>query len=520
MFKKIAIALTLAGVSCAAATKDGGTITLTVDPSRTHATISRHIFGHFAEHLGNGIYGGVWVGPDSDIPNTRGIRNDVVEALKNIKAPNIRWPGGCYADEYHWRNGIGPRGDRRATVNANWGAVLEPNTFGTHEFLDFTEQVGADAYISANVGSGTVKEASDWLEYMTATLPTALAKERIANGREEPFQVPYWGIGNESWGCGGSMTADDYLALLKRYARFNRNLDPEQTMQTVAVGPEEHKPEYTETIMSAWADKVWSWDIQGLSLHQYTVAGGWPPSKVSTGFGEDDYAEVLAEALTIEETLEIHEKIMDKYDPERKVALIVDEWGAWYAKLPGSKDGFLIQQNSQRDALLAALSLNIFARHSDRVRMANIAQMVNVLQALIMTDGEKMVLTPTYHVFHMYVPFHDATRVWVDYKAGTYRHGGNKLPRIDAIAAEDKEGVIWLAVSNVDPNREATIAVDVKGIEEKTVEARTLAAPGIASVNTFDKPQTVAPRRLSAAIESDRASLTLEPASVTVVSIR
>jgi alpha-N-arabinofuranosidase len=518
MLKKLAIALTMSGLTYAAAADD--TTKLTIDPSETRAPISRHIFDHFAEHLGNGIYGGVWVGPESDIPNTRGIRNDVVEALKEIKAPNIRWPGGCYADEYHWRNGIGPRDERRATVNANWGNVLEPNTFGTHEFMDLIEQVGAEAYISANVGSGTVKEASDWLEYMTATLPTALAEERIANGREEPFEVPYWGIGNESWGCGGSMSAEYYLSLLKRYARFNRNLDPDQSMQTIAVGPEEHKPEYTETIMSAWADKIWSWDIQGISLHQYTVAGGWPPSKPSVGFGEDAYAQVLAEALTIEETLEIHEEIMDKYDPEKKIALIVDEWGAWYAKLPDTKEGFLIQQNSQRDALLAALSLNIFARHSDRVRMANIAQMVNVLQALIMTDEEKMVLTPTYHVFDLYVPFHDATRVEVDYKAGAYKHGKNKLPRLDAIAAQDKEGVTWLAVSNVDPDEQATIAVDVEGMKAKTVEGRTLSAPGVAAVNTFDEPDTVTPTDVTGRIKDGKAVLTLQPASVTVVSIQ
>lgn len=363
------------------------------------------------------------MGPDSSIPNTRGIRNDVVAALRAIKVPNVRWPGGCFADEYHWRSGIGPTDTRRVTVNTNWGGVIEPNTFGSHEFFDFVEQIGAEAYLSVNVGSGIVQEAADWLEYLTATHPTTLAKERIGNGRSAPFQVKYIGLGNENWGCGGAMSADYYVDLMKVFARFTRNYDPSQKSLKIAVGPDGAKTEYTEAVMKAWSERDWSWSIDGLSLHNYTV-NGWPPSKPATGFNEVDYARFLEETLSMDTLIRTHSEIMDRYDPEKEVALVVDEWGAWLAPTEGTDPGFLIQQNSVRDAILAALNINIFARHADRVRMANIAQMINVLQAMILTDKEKMLLTPTYHVFHMYVPFQDATFVPVSFDKGSYKVDG------------------------------------------------------------------------------------------------
>jgi len=384
-------------------------VQLSVEVSRAGPKIDRNIFGQFAEHLGHGVYEGLWVGPDSTIPNTRGIRNDVVAALKALKVPNLRWPGGCFADEYHWRNGIGAQ--RVITLNPNWGGVTEQNTFGTHEFMDLLDQIGAAAYLSINVGSGTPREAAEWLEYLTAAQPTTLAEERAANGHREPYGVGYLGIGNESWACGGNMTADYYLSQLKIYSRFVRNFNPaqqdKQQMRKIAVGPggsERQWTDWTEAIMKAYQNREWSWDINGLSMHSYTI-GHWPPSFASVGFGETEYGQILKYTLEMEELVSKHSAIMDKYDPQKKVALIVDEWGAWYAPLPGTNPGFLVQQNSLRDAILAALNLNIFARHADRVRMANIAQMINVLQAMIMTDKESMVLTPTYYVFRMYVPF-------------------------------------------------------------------------------------------------------------------
>jgi alpha-N-arabinofuranosidase len=520
--RRLGAALVAAAAIAPAAAAD--TVALSVDASKTGPRIDRQIFGQFAEHLGTGIYGGVWVGRESKIPNTRGIRNDVVAALKALQVPNVRWPGGCFADEYHWRKGIGP--DRAVTLNPNWGGVTEPNTFGTHEFLDFVEQIGAEAFVSVNVGSGTPQEAAEWLEYLTAAQPTTLAKERAANGRPSPYRIAFLGIGNESWDCGGNMTPEHYLGQLKAYSRFVRNFNPAQQqdphrMRRIAVGPGGDGPrwtEWTDTVMKAWQGRSWSWDMEGLSLHHYTVVK-WPPSYQSVGFGEGEYAEILKATLEMDGIIARHSAIMDKYDPEKKIALVVDEWGAWYAPLPGSKEGFLAQQNSLRDGVLAALNLNIFARHADRVRMANIAQMVNVLQAMILTDGEKMVLTPSYHVFRMYVPFQDATVVPVRFEAGTYTHGDVTLPRVDAIAARDKSGKLWLAVANLDPNRPVTIEANLAGVGARSAAGETLTAPRVDSVNTFETPNVVAPKPIAAKVQGGAVALTLEPRSVTVVSV-
>jgi alpha-N-arabinofuranosidase len=499
------------------------TVAVAIDASKPGAKIDRNIFGQFAEHLGTGIYEGVWVGPGSPIPNTRGIRNDVVAALKAIKVPNVRWPGGCFADEYHWRKGIGP--SRPATLNPNWGGVIEPNSFGTHEFLDFIGQIGSEAYLSVNLGSGTPQEAAEWLEYLTTDQPTALAKERAANGHPAPYKIAYLGLGNESWDCGGNMTPEYYLRQMTIYSRFVRNFNPAQRdarrMLKIAVGPGGGEPrwtEWTEVIMKAWQGRQWSWDLDGLSLHNYTVVR-WPPAYASVGFGEKEYGEILKSTLEMDGLIRKHSAIMDRYDPQKKIALVVDEWGAWYAKLPGSQEGFLAQQNSLRDAVLAALNLNIFARHADRVRMANIAQMVNVLQAMILTDKEKMVLTPTYHVFKMYVPFQDATSVPVAFDAGTYTHGDVTLPRVDAIAARDTAGKVWMAVTNLDPNRPVTVAATLAGVTARAAAGQTLSAPRVDSVNTFAAPNTVAPKPVAAAVQGGTVTLTVEPKSVTVISL-
>ena len=489
--------------------------------------MDRHLFGQFAEHLGKGICEGVWVGPDSAIPNTRGIRNDVVAALKAIKVPNVRWPGGCFADEYHWRKGIGPPGSRPVTLNPNWGGVTEPNTFGTHEFLDFIDQIGAEAFLSVNVGSGTPAEAADWLEYLTTAQPTALAKERAANGRQAPYKIAILGIGNENWDCGGNMSAEYYLSQLRVYSRFVRNFNPAQQttdrMLKIAVGPGGGVPRFaawTETIMKSWKGRQWSWDhMDGLSLHNYTVVR-FPASYKSVGFGEKEYAEILQATLNMDRLIKQHGAIMDKYDPEKKVALAVDEWGAWYAQLPGTTPGFLAQQNSVRDAIIVALNINIFARHADRVRMANIAQMVNVLQAMILTDGAKMVLTPTYHAFKMYVPFQDATVVPVSFEAGRYTHGTITLPRVDAIAARDASGTVWLSLTNVDPATPAEIATTLTGMTPRSASGETLTASAVDSVNTFDAPNTVVPKPIAVKVDGNRLSVTLPPKSVTVIGVR
>lgn len=482
--------------------------------------INRHIFGQFAEHLGFGIYGGVWVGPDSDIPNTRGIRKDVVEALKALKVPNVRWPGGCYADKYHWRDGIGAPEERRSRINVSWGGAPEPNTFGTHEFFDFIEQIGSEAFISANVGSGTVQESADWLEYLTAT-GSSLAAERARNGHPEPYNVAFWGIGNEVWGCGGPFTPEEYITELKKFATFSTNYNSNVNTQFVAVGPDSYDKfsfDFTEPIMKAWANKTWTWNIHGLSLHNYT-RGGWPPVIPATGFNELQYASVIEETIRMDQFIAKNRAIMDKYDPESKVSILVDEWGTWYAPSEGTNPAFLQQQNSIRDAIVAALNFNIFARNAERVHGANIAQMINVLQAMIFTEGNKMVLTPTYHAFRMYVPFQDAVRLPVTFNSGSYQVEGIKLPRLDAIAALGKDENIYVAITNIHPVKTASVVLSFDGYSIVSVSGETLYASSIDAVNTFEKPENVSPKGIDANVTGSKASVTLQPQSLTVLSL-
>ena len=491
-------------------------VQIAVNIHENGSKIDRHIFGQFAEHLGKGIYEGIWVGPGSSIPNTRGIRNDVVAALRALHVPVVRWPGGCFADEYHWRKGIGDAVKRPATLNPNWGGVIEPNSFGTHEFFDFAQQIDADAYLSINVGSGSPQEASEWLEYLTADKASSLALERQANGRAAPFKVPFLGIGNESWGCGGTMTPEYYLSQLKIYSRYARNYDGRQKMQRIAVGPDSADSSYLEAVMQAWQKKGWSWDMEGVSLHSYTV-GKWPPTYKATGFDEADYASLIRDTLRMEELVRQHSATMDRYDPQKKVSLVVDEWGSWLAPTPGSPVGFLEQQNSQRDAIIAALNINIFARHADRVRMANIAQMINVLQAMILTDHERMVLTPTYHIFKMYVPFQDATFVPVEMKRENFQVGDISLPRLDAVAARSTSGQLWLAITNVDPARPARVELTDPAI--KSAVGTILTSPRSDSVNTFENATVVSPKPMTGQLSDHKVTLALPPHSVAVVAL-
>jgi alpha-L-arabinofuranosidase len=497
-------------------------ITVAVEAAAPGPVIDRNIFGQFAEHLGHGIYDGIWVGPASPIPNVRGIRSDVVAALQALHVPNVRWPGGCYGDEYHWRDGVGRA--RRARVNASWGMAIEPNSFGTHEFMDFTGQIGADPYVSVNVGSGTVQEAADWFEYMTVDKPTALAQERAANGHPAPYKVGIIGLGNENWGCGGAMSPDHYVEAMKDFAHYVRDLNPAQTganaAKRIAVGWDSDKSDYTEAVMKAWKDKVWSWDIDGVSLHAYTIPDSWAHKGPSVGFGEDEYARTLAATLKMNDLLAHQSAIMDRYDPAKKLALFVDEWGVWADPDPGTNPGFLQQQNTLRDAIVAALNLNIFARHADRVRGANIAQMINVLQAMILTDGPRMVLTPTYHVYRMYVPFQGATAVPVHFDAGSYQHAGTSLPRVDVMAARDAAGRLWLALVNLDPARPAHLDAALPGVTARTAEGELLTGAAVDSHNSFDHPGEVAPQPFSGRVAAGRLGVDLPPKSVAVLEVR
>ncbi len=519
---------------------------LTIQADNPGATINRDIFGQFAEHLGTGIYGSVWVGKNSKIPNVRGVRRDVVAALRAIKVPVVRWPGGCFADEYHWRDGIGNK--RKTTVNSVWAGAVEPNTFGTHEFMDFAEQIGSEAYVSVNIGSGTVQEAAEWLEYMTAVAPASAAKERADNGRKAPYKVKYLGLGNEMWGCGGPYTGDEYVTKMKTFAHFIHNYNPDQAppkidfsaiakdlmsgkpmdslptnpngMKRIAAGPNSADPSYTEVIMKAWKSKSpIYWDIDGISLHQYTW-GSMPFNEPGRDFGEQNYATVLMQTTWMERTVQKHSEIMDKYDPKKHVALVVDEWGVWLKPKPGTEQMFLQQENSLRDGMAAAMNINIFARHAERVRMTNIAQMVNVLQAMIMTEGSRMVLTPTYHVYKMYVPFQDATFLPISFETGQYKFDKITLPKVDAIAAKGKDGKIWLALTNLDPNKPAEFAANIPGVKATSAVGEVLTAASFNTVNDFAAPGAVAPKPFSAKAENGSLVLKLPPHSVTVVQVQ
>jgi alpha-L-arabinofuranosidase len=488
---------------------------LTIHGDTPKSKINRNIYGQFAEHLGAGIYGGVWVGEDSKIPNTRGYRNDVVDALKKLGVPLVRWPGGCFADEYHWREGIGPRDKRPVKVNTTWGGVEENNAFGTHEFLDFAELIGADAYVNGNVGSGSPQEMAEWVEYITSDTKSTLANLRRQNGRDKPWKLPYFAVGNETWGCGGNMRPEFYADVYRQFATFIK-APKENRPKIIASGANSFDVNFTEVLMREAGKRM-----NALSVHYYTlVPGKWPPRGSATQFSENEWIATLFQTLRMDELIRNHSAVMDKYDPDKKVELLVDEWGTWYEVEPGTNPGFLYQQNSLRDAVVAAINLNIFHAHSDRVKMTNIAQMVNVLQAMILTNNEKMVLTPTYHVFEMYKPFQDATFLPVDLSNVDYKLGETTVPALHASASRDAQGKVHVGLANLDPNRAATVTVKVAGGSVKKATGRVLTAPAINAINTFDKPDTVKPVAYKGAtVRGGQVSMNVPAKSVIVLEL-
>ena len=464
------------------------TATLTVHADQPGAIINKNIFGQFSEHLGHCIYGGIWVGPDSPIPNTRGIRNDVVQALRDLKVPVLRWPGGCFADEYHWKDGIGPREKRPRMINTHWGGVVEDNSFGTHEFLDLCEQVGCEPYITGNLGSGSPQEMMEWVEYMTSDADSPMANLRRQNGRKDPWKVKYFAVGNESWGCGGSMRPEFYGDNYRRYNTFLKNYG-DNKLWRVACGPNGSDHDWTDKVMGVAAKQM-----NGLALHYYTITGGaWTKKGSATEFGETEWIQTFVQTRKMEDLIAGHSAIMDKYDPKKKIGLVVDEWGTWYNVEKGTNPGFLYQQNTLRDALVAAVNFNIFQQHADRVVMANIAQMVNVLQAMILTDGPRMVLTPTYHAFEMYKVHQDGTFLPTDVTSSQYAASGYAVPAVSASASRGKDGKLHLSLVNLDPNRSASVTCTVSGSTVGAPSGRVLTAPQMQAHNTFEAPGAVTP---------------------------
>jgi alpha-N-arabinofuranosidase len=488
---------------------------LVIRADEPKGTINRNIYGQFAEHLGRLIYGGIWVGEDSPIPNTRGLRNDVIAALKELHIPVIRWPGGCFSDEYHWRDGIGPRDKRPRRPNASWGGV-DTNAFGTHEFMDLCELLGADPYINGNLGSGTPQEMMEWIEYMTSNSDSTLANLRRQNGRDKPWKVPYFAVGNESWGCGGEMRPEHYADEYRRYATFIKDYSGNH-IQKLAVGPHDEYYNWTEVLMSQAAKQM-----NGLSLHYYTLpTGDWSHKGSATQFDEKQWHSTLVRALRIQEFIEKHSAIMDKYDPQKRVGLMVDEWGTWYDPAPGKDMGALYQQNSLRDAVVAGINLNIFNNHSDRVQMANIAQMVNVLQAMILTDQEKMILTPTYYIFEMYKVHQGATLIPVELNSPEYRFGPASIPSLNASASRDSGGRLHLSIVNLDPNHAAQVSAKVMGARIRNITGRVLTAMAMNTTNTFERPDAVKPVTFRGAkVQGDEITLSLPSKSVVVLELQ
>ena len=481
----------LAGTATAA---DPVAVELTIRADTPGAKIDANIYGQFMEHLGRNVYEGIWVGENSTIPNTRGFRNDTLAALKKLQVPVLRWPGGCFADEYHWRDGIGERAKRPHRVNTFWGGVIEPNEFGTHEFFELAEMLGAKTYLAVNLGSGTVEEMSQWVEYITSPSQSALANERRKNGRDKPWKLDYVGVGNEPWGCGGDMRPEYYADEYKKYA-LNIKAPPDNRPIEVASGPYGDGYEWTEVLMKNAVRQMGAY-----SLHYYTLPSGSFDTKnkgPALSFNEADWIITFKHTLLVDEYIQKHSAIMDKHDPEKKVGLYVDEWGSWYDVEPGTNPGFLFQQNTMRDAVLAGLNLNIFHKHADRVRMTNIAQMINVLQAMILTDKEKMLLTPTYHVFEMYKPFQNAISLPTELKTPDYKHGDVAIPAVSVSAARGADGAVVLALVNTDPNKPARVTAKVAGAAKTKITARVLTAGAMNTHNTFDKPNAVQPAAYS-----------------------
>ena len=489
--------------------------TIQINKKNKKSKINKNIYGHFAEHLGRCIYNGFFVGENSDIPNVNGMRTDVVNALKHIKIPVLRWPGGCFADEYHWQDGIGKKEERKKMVNTHWGGVVEDNSFGTHEFMELCRQLECEPYINGNVGSGTVREMSEWVEYLTSGSVSPMTELRAKNGQKEPWRVKYWGVGNENWGCGGHMRPEYYADLYRQFATYIRNYG-ENKIYKIACGTSGEDREWTDVVM-----KIAGRFMHAITLHHYTFPGGWRDKGSATEFTDDFYYQTLRKCLRMDRLLCDHLQIMHRHDPEHRVALIVDEWGTWHNVEPGTNPGFLFQQNTMRDAMVAALTFNIFHKYSDRVQMANIAQTVNVLQAVILTEGDQMVLTPTYHTFDIYKPHMDATYLESSIQTAIIDESGEHvIPKVDATASIDEEGVLSITLVNPSHNAEANVEIGLTGIKPSAVTGQILTGE-IRDKNVFgEEPCVKVQDYTDAKTGADGVTLTMPKCSIITLRVK
>ena len=497
------------------AAKAQTTINMPNNETAKPVTISKYIYSHFAEHLGRGIYDGFFVGDTSKIANTNGVRKDVIAALRKMKIPALRWPGGCFADTYHWKDGIGAKDKRPTIVNKWWGGVTEDNSFGTHEFLNMCEELGADPYLSGNIGSGTVQEMADWVQYVSTDTKNPMSMLRKENGRDKPWKVKFWGVGNEAWGCGGNMVPEYYVNEFRKYSTFMANGDGSDGIFRIASGASVADYNWTETLMKNIPKNL----IEGIALHHYSVID-WDKKGSATQYSEDQYFKTMKLALFMDTLVIKHSAILDKYDPAKKIALVVDEWGGWYDVEPGTNPGFLFQQNTMRDAMIAGATLNIFNNHADRVRMANLAQCINVLQAVILTNKEKMILTPTYHVMEMFNVHQDAALIPLLIKSDDYVYGNEKLPAVSASASKDKAGIVHISLVNIDPDHVHTVTFNVGSNNFNKLSGRVLASAKVQDYNSFENPEAIKPEVFKgAALSGKTISITMPKASVVALTL-
>lgn len=480
--------------------------------------INPEIYGHFSEHLGRCIYEGLYVKENSDIPNKNGMRTDVVEALKEMGVSVLRWPGGCFADEYHWKDGIGPKENRKKMINTHWGGVVEDNSFGTHEFFELCEQLGCKTYVNGNVGSGTVQEMSEWVEYMTFDGVSPMADLRRENGREKPWKVDYFGVGNESWGCGGNMTPEYYGNMYRNYQTYVRQYNSDAPVKKICCGANADDTDWTENVLKTCFRKNNHGFMDGLSLHYYTVPHDWNHKGSATEFNEKEWYQTLSKTLFMENLIQMHGAIMNQFDPEKKIGMMIDEWGTWYDVEPGTNPGFLYQQNTMRDALVAALNLNIFNKHCDRVKLACIAQMVNVLQAVALTEGEKMLLTPTYYVFHMYKK-HQGAELLESVLTDVCEIGVDeyKVPNLQESVSVASDGTITITIANLSVTD--SYPVDIVLAEKKPVSVKaTILTNKMDAYNSFEEPDIVKEEAFNEVTLTDRGVSFTAPAC-SVVSL-
>lgn len=435
----------------------------------------------------------------------------MVEALRAVAIPNLRWPGGCFADEYHWRDGIGPREQRPRMVNSHWGDVVEDNSFGTHEFMQLCEMLGTEPYVSVNVGSGTVRAASEWAEYLTRDDDSPMASLRRANGRDKPWSVRFWGLGNEPWGCGGGMRPEQYAEQARTFGTYSRDHGGNK-LYRIAAGGNDDNYLWTEVLMKALGRKLGG-DIvaegdntfQAISFHHYTLSGSsWSQKGSATEFDVDNYYWTMAKAVDVERILAGHARVMDVYDPDKTIGLVLDEWGTWFDVEPGTNPGFLFQQNTLRDALVAGLHFDAFHRHADRLVMANLAQTVNVLQAMLLTDGEALVRTPTYHVFAMNRDHQDAESLSLRFTtpAPVHRVAATDLPTVTGSASRTADRML-ISLTNLHADEAAEVELDLRGATPGEPVATVLTADALNAHNTPQNPDAVRPRPLPGVTVAD-----------------